>query len=86
MSCDLTGFFAINEHNCYEWIANHSKYTINFSETFVEQQILLYIWTNYISEYNATSYEKMYGYYSMWNVNNINQRNIESTQKLTEYA
>ena len=29
----------------------------------------------------------MYGYYSMWNVrNNMNQRNIESTQKLTELA
>ena len=32
-------------------------------------------------------YDKVYGYYSMWNVRtNINQRNIESTQKLTEYV
>ena len=37
--------------------------------------------------YNIQTYDKVYGYYSMWNVrNNMNQRNIESTQKFTEYT
>ena len=40
-----------------------------------------------MGKYFNTAYDKVYGYYSMWNVrNNMNQTNIESTQKLTEYV
>ena len=55
-------------------------YLCNNNVTVIKSDVFSLSWIHMIND-------KVYGYYSMWNVrNNINQRNIESTQKLTEYV
>ena len=53
----------------------------------IATEIIIMLTVESSNMHTSHLYDKVYDYYSMWNVrNNMNQRNIESTQKLTEYA